>query len=148
MDGNLFGVRTSVLIPSAVWRSIFFVGGIAPLVLSGGCGVAAVSGRAEWADQPGASAAGGFVLGEARLAGFGGMLPGAGNSGLIALAAVFYPTVIRSSGVGWAAAEGTGAFIAAPYQFEMLPGGGHYTPDQFPERVSALMLEHLKQHPA
>jgi pimeloyl-ACP methyl ester carboxylesterase len=50
--------------------------------------------------------------------------------------------------VGRAAAEGTGAYIAAPYRFEVLPGGGHYTPDQFPERVSALMLDHLTRHPA
>ncbi len=28
--------------------------------------------------------------------------------------------------VGRAAAEGTGEFIAAPYQFEILPGAGHY----------------------
>ena len=49
--------------------------------------------------------------------------------------------------VGAAAAHGTGAYIAAPYRFEILPGGGHYTSDQFPERVTALMLEHLQQHP-
>lgn len=41
--------------------------------------------------------------------------------------------------VGAAAAHGTGATIDAPYRFEVLPGGGHYPPDQFPERVSALM---------
>ena len=40
------------------------------------------------------------------LEGLGGVLLGAGSSGLIALAAVFYPTVIRSSGVGWATAAG------------------------------------------
>jgi pimeloyl-ACP methyl ester carboxylesterase len=50
--------------------------------------------------------------------------------------------------VGRAAAQGTGAFIAAPYQFEILPGVGHYAADQVPGRVSALMLEHLARHPA
>jgi len=50
--------------------------------------------------------------------------------------------------VGRAAAEGTAAFIDAPYQFEVLAGGGHYPADQFPERVSALMLEHLGRFPA
>ncbi|MEJ1975433.1 MAG: alpha/beta hydrolase [Acetobacteraceae bacterium] len=50
--------------------------------------------------------------------------------------------------VGRAAAEGTGAFIAGPYQFEILPGVGHYAADQVPERVTALMLEHLARHPA
>jgi pimeloyl-ACP methyl ester carboxylesterase len=32
--------------------------------------------------------------------------------------------------VGRAAAEGTGGFIAAPYQFEALPRVGHYAADQ------------------
>ena len=49
--------------------------------------------------------------------------------------------------VGRAAAEGTGAFIDGPYRFEVLEGGGHYPADQFPDRVSALMLEHLTAHP-
>jgi pimeloyl-ACP methyl ester carboxylesterase len=50
--------------------------------------------------------------------------------------------------VGRAAAEGTGEFIAAPYRFEVLPGVGHYAADQVPDRVSALLLEHLARHPA
>ena len=49
--------------------------------------------------------------------------------------------------VGRAAAEGTGEFIAAPYRFEALPGVGHYAADQVPERVNALLLEHLTRHP-
>ena len=49
--------------------------------------------------------------------------------------------------VGRAAAEGTGEFIAAPYRFEALPGVGHYAADQVPERVNALLLEHLARHP-
>jgi MFS transporter, AAHS family, 4-hydroxybenzoate transporter len=54
----------------------------------------------------------------ALLEGLGGFLLGAGSSGLIALAAVFYPTAIRSSGVGWATAAGrfgsfTGPLVAA-----------------------------------
>ncbi|NOG71565.1 alpha/beta fold hydrolase [Roseicella sp. DB1501] len=50
--------------------------------------------------------------------------------------------------VGRMAAEGTGAFIEAPYRFEILPGVGHYAPDQVPERVNALLLEHLRAYPA
>lgn len=50
--------------------------------------------------------------------------------------------------VGRMAAEGTRDFIAAPYRFEMLPGAGHYAPDQMPERVNALLLEHLRGYPA
>ena len=49
--------------------------------------------------------------------------------------------------VGRAAAEGTGEFIAAPYQFASLPGVGHYAADQVPEQVNALLLEHLKRNP-
>jgi pimeloyl-ACP methyl ester carboxylesterase len=45
--------------------------------------------------------------------------------------------------VGRAAAEGTGEFIAAPYQFEALPGVGHYAADQVPDQVNALLLQHL-----
>jgi pimeloyl-ACP methyl ester carboxylesterase len=47
--------------------------------------------------------------------------------------------------VGRAAAEGTAACIDAPYRFEVLPGGGHFTAEQFPERVNALVLEHLER---
>ncbi len=49
--------------------------------------------------------------------------------------------------VGRMAAEGTAEFIAAPYRFEVLPGVGHYAPNQVPEKVSALLLEHLAAHP-
>jgi pimeloyl-ACP methyl ester carboxylesterase len=49
--------------------------------------------------------------------------------------------------VGRMAAEGTADFIAAPYRFEVLPGVGHYAPDQVPGRVTALLLEHLARHP-
>jgi len=49
--------------------------------------------------------------------------------------------------VGRAAAEGTGQFIAANYQFAALPGVGHYAADQVPEQVIALLLDHLSRHP-
>ncbi|HLG82534.1 MAG TPA: alpha/beta hydrolase [Bradyrhizobium sp.] len=49
--------------------------------------------------------------------------------------------------VGRAAAEGTVDFIAAPYRFVELPGVGHFAAEQMPERVSELMLEHLRDHP-
>jgi pimeloyl-ACP methyl ester carboxylesterase len=49
--------------------------------------------------------------------------------------------------VGRVAAEGTAEFVQAPYRFEALPGAGHYAPDQAPERVIALLLEHLAGHP-
>ena len=49
--------------------------------------------------------------------------------------------------VGRVAAEGTVDFVAAPYRFEVLPGVGHFAADQAPDRVSELMLEHLRSHP-
>jgi len=49
--------------------------------------------------------------------------------------------------VGRMAAEGTAEFVTAPYRFEVLPGVGHYAPDQVPARVSELLLEHLRRHP-
>ena len=49
--------------------------------------------------------------------------------------------------VGRAAAEGTGEFVAADYQFAALPGVGHYAADQVPERVTELLLDHLARHP-
>ena len=49
--------------------------------------------------------------------------------------------------VGRVAAEGTRDFIAAPYQFEVLPGVGHFAADQAPERVSELLLAHIEAHP-
>src|ERR1700760_4833869 len=49
--------------------------------------------------------------------------------------------------VGRVAAEGTVDFIAAPYQFGVLPGVGHFAADQAPERVSELMLAHISAHP-
>jgi pimeloyl-ACP methyl ester carboxylesterase len=50
--------------------------------------------------------------------------------------------------VGRAAAEGTASCIDAPYRFEILPGGGHFTAEQFPDRVNALVLEHLARNAA
>jgi pimeloyl-ACP methyl ester carboxylesterase len=49
--------------------------------------------------------------------------------------------------VGRPAAEGTVDFIAAPYRFEVFSGVGHFAADQAPERVSELLLEHLRAHP-
>lgn len=50
--------------------------------------------------------------------------------------------------VGRMAAEGTADFVNAPYRFEVLAGVGHYAADQMPDRVAALMVDHLRQHSA
>ena len=49
--------------------------------------------------------------------------------------------------VGRAAAEGTVDFIAAPYRFEALPGVGHFAADQVPDRVSEMLLAHIRAYP-
>jgi len=49
--------------------------------------------------------------------------------------------------VGRAAAEGTREFVSGPYQFEILPGVGHFAADQAPDRVNELLLAHLAKHP-
>jgi len=49
--------------------------------------------------------------------------------------------------VGRMAAEGTRDFVTAPYRFEVLPGVGHYAPDQVPAEVNRLLLGHLAAHP-
>jgi pimeloyl-ACP methyl ester carboxylesterase len=50
--------------------------------------------------------------------------------------------------VGRVAAEGTREFVSGPYQFEVLPGVGHFAADQAPDRVNALLLAHVAKHPA
>jgi len=49
--------------------------------------------------------------------------------------------------VGRPAAEGTREFVSAAYEFAVLPGGGHFTADQMPEQVNALLLAHLARYP-
>ena len=50
--------------------------------------------------------------------------------------------------VGRPAAEWTRDWVSAPYQFAVLPGVGHFTADQAPDAVNALLLAHLAKYPA
>jgi pimeloyl-ACP methyl ester carboxylesterase len=50
--------------------------------------------------------------------------------------------------VGHAAAQGTRAFVSGSYQFEILPGVGHFVADQSPDRLNELLLAHIAKHPA
>ena len=54
----------------------------------------------------------------------------------------------EDASVGAGAARGTGDFVSGPYRFEALAGVGHFATDEQPERVTALLLEHLRAHPA
>jgi pimeloyl-ACP methyl ester carboxylesterase len=48
--------------------------------------------------------------------------------------------------VGRVAAEGTAAHVTGPYRFVELAGVGHFAPDQVPERVTELLVDHIRQH--
>jgi pimeloyl-ACP methyl ester carboxylesterase len=50
--------------------------------------------------------------------------------------------------VGRVAAEGTVDLVTAPYRFEVFPGVGHFAADQAPDRVSELLLQHVRAWPA
>jgi pimeloyl-ACP methyl ester carboxylesterase len=49
--------------------------------------------------------------------------------------------------VGKHAAELTVEYVNGPYQFVTIEGGGHFLVDQFPEKVSSLLLEHIRTVP-
>jgi pimeloyl-ACP methyl ester carboxylesterase len=46
--------------------------------------------------------------------------------------------------VGRRAAELTKDYVSAPYRFVEIEGAGHFTPDQVPERVSDLLISHIR----
>lgn len=47
--------------------------------------------------------------------------------------------------LGPVAAHATGAHVAGPYRFEVLHGVSHWVPDEAPDVLAALLLEHLAQ---
>jgi len=49
--------------------------------------------------------------------------------------------------VGAAAAHGTGAYVSAAYDMEVLPNVGHFVMDQGSAKATELILEHLARHP-
>jgi pimeloyl-ACP methyl ester carboxylesterase len=46
--------------------------------------------------------------------------------------------------VGRPAAELTQQFVTGPYRFVQIEGGGHFVVDQFPDRVTQLLIPHLR----
>ena len=42
--------------------------------------------------------------------------------------------------------NGTREDVSGPYEFAVLPGGGHFTADQMPDAVNALLLRHLARN--
>jgi len=47
--------------------------------------------------------------------------------------------------VGRRAAELTASYVTGPYRFVAMEGAGHFLVDQFPDRVSELIIEHLRE---
>ena len=48
--------------------------------------------------------------------------------------------------LGRTAAEGSAAHVEGPYRFEALPGVGHWIPEEAPDQLNRLLLEHLAAH--
>jgi MFS transporter, AAHS family, 4-hydroxybenzoate transporter len=63
-------------------------------------------------------------LGSAALEGLTGLFLGAGSSGLIAMTAIFYPTAMRSTGVGWAMGMGRFGSFTGPLLVGLMVGAG------------------------
>ena len=51
---------------------------------------------------------------------------------------------MRVVALGRAAAEATARHVEGPYRFEVLEGVGHWIPEQAPDRLNALLLDHLR----
>ncbi|MGW7489363.1 alpha/beta fold hydrolase [Streptomyces sp. NPDC054786] len=52
----------------------------------------------------------------------------------------------EDSAFGPAAAQETGQWINGPYRFETLQGVSHWVPEEAPETLNRLLLEHLRTH--
>ncbi len=67
-----------------------------------------------------------------------------------AISAVDVPTLYvwstEDSAFGPVAAQETGRWVDGPYRFETLQGVSHWIPEEAPETLSRLVLEHLRAH--
>ncbi|MEN1882719.1 alpha/beta fold hydrolase [Streptomyces mirabilis] len=52
----------------------------------------------------------------------------------------------EDSAFGPAAAQETGRWVKGPYRFETLQGVSHWVPEEAPETLSRLLLQHLRAH--
>jgi pimeloyl-ACP methyl ester carboxylesterase len=50
--------------------------------------------------------------------------------------------------LGRAAADATGRYVTGPYRYEVVEGASHWLPEQSPEVIGPMLLEHLRAHPA
>jgi len=74
----------------------------------------------------------------------------ASNIAAASVPAVRVPTLFvwgdRDATVGRQAAELTKDYVDAPYRFEEIAGAGHFLVEEFPERVSELIVDHVRTH--
>ena len=49
--------------------------------------------------------------------------------------------------LGRTAALGTAEWVTGPYRFEVLEGISHWVPEEAPDRLGAMITEHLRAHP-
>ena len=72
----------------------------------------------------------------------------AGNIAASSVPSIRVPTLYvwgdQDATVGRVAAELTKEYVTGPYRFVVIEGAGHFVVDQFPERVSKLLLEHIE----
>lgn len=60
------------------------------------------------------------------------------------VAPTLYVWSTEDSALGREAAEATARFVDGPYRFEVLEGVSHWVPEQAPDRLNALLLDHLR----
>jgi pimeloyl-ACP methyl ester carboxylesterase len=64
------------------------------------------------------------------------------------LGAITMPTMFvwstEDAALGREGAEWTAEYVEGPYRFEVLEGVSHWIPEQAPDRLNALLLEHLR----
>ncbi|WP_133853684.1 alpha/beta fold hydrolase [Labedaea rhizosphaerae] len=53
----------------------------------------------------------------------------------------------EDTALGSTGAFGTAKHVTGPYRFEMLEDVSHWVPEEAPEQLSALLLEHFAEHP-
>ena len=74
-----------------------------------------------------------------------------GNKGLaVTIPALTVPTLYiwgdKDATVGRAAAEGTAQYVTGPYQFEVIPGAGHFLTDRVESQVTSLLVRQIRKY--
>jgi pimeloyl-ACP methyl ester carboxylesterase len=73
------------------------------------------------------------------------------DADLVALGRITVPTLYVWStndvALGREGAEGTATYVDGPYRFEVLDGVSHWIPEEVPDVLNQLLLEHLGSGP-